>query len=1398
MTLLFPAGLWALLALPLLVLPYLLRERPHRRTVPALFLYQGIEPGSRLRLFGRPRFDPLFLLQALLILVVIAAIVRPALESDVSRAAIIVDNAATMQARDSSGRSRIDLGRAAVRERLAREPDSLWDVVALRPGVRIVATGAGAGEAARAVDGVEPVDLPHGDAGGAVAFLDGLAGRGYRKILVVTDRFAEREVAPFEVVRVGEPQPNRAIASFTIAPSPQGERAGVEVRNYDAARANVTIGIEDAETGKRLGGGPLGVSPGASATFSGTVAKAAAYRARLEPADGLAADDEAFAARAPERKRKVLLVSPLDLRGSGLVAPIASLGFELEAIAPTAYTTDLAAGRDLVIFHRTAPNDRPAVPAVFLLPPPVTYLPGYGETRTSPEIAVVDPTHPAVRYLKPGTLRPARAVSLRAGAEWTPLAVAHGALVVARASEPPAAVVGFDLLPFLGDRNRPASILLLDLVTWLARSAEPETATTGEPLVVPAEARAVVLPDGTRLAPPPSRVDTPDRGLYWIEIADRREPRARSLAITDSDLRARAQFPLPEPRAPVTPRLEKRTRPLWLYAAALALALLALETWRQRRRGPAPAAALALRAIVAALLVAALMDPARETPGEPRAGWILLDVSKSVLPATREDALERATKLAPAARLVRFAGRPVDDERADADDGATDLEAALARVVAGEEGPASVVLASDGWQTRGEARRVLASLRERGIRVETLPLTQPPPGNVGVVRLDLPARSEAGKAAVARVVVDSENASTAAGEIVLRRGASVVGRENVRLAPGESAVALPVLLAADGLAEFSATFRAADAATNRIAADDVAKAWVSVKGRPGILLVGSSESENRYLVRALQARGFRVDSRVGGGRLAGFEDHAALILNDIPRSDLAGGLPERIRDWVERGGSLVMTGGPRSFGLGGWRGTPVEEALPVRMKERERDEPRLAVALVIDKSGSMREERRMLYAREAARALAQKLDDDDRLTVIGFDREAFVVVPLSRVGDIRGDLESRLARLRPNGGTRLYPGLVAAERELLDEDVKRRHVIVLSDGLSEDADSAAGRRVYYDLALALSEQDITVSTIALGDSADADFLERLAGFGRGASHVTLDPSTLPDVVLGELGGPAGKEKTLKEEPVRPIPSPESPLVGEIARATREWPTVLGLVETIAKPRARVDVGTRARGEPPLIASWEFGSGRAVAFTTDAYGRWSDRWVRWDRWSPLWAAIATWLLPAGEEIGGDFAMAFAGDAIVVDAIFERELAGETLVAHAVGPDGKRKESPFQRVAPGLHRARLATTAPGDYRIEVRGARGPLTRPPLGFTIAAGAALERPRPEPNRALLDEIASATGGRAEPKAGEVPPVTGPAKREPLTHWLLIAALALFLIELIVRRARGAAVPARPLAKAA
>jgi len=772
---------------------------------------------------------------------------------------------------------------------------------------------------------------------------------------------------------------------------------------------------------------------------------------------------------------------------------------------------------------------------------------------------------------------------------------------------------------------------------------------------------------------------------------------------------------------------------------------------------------------------------------------LVADLSQSVLPAERDRALA-AVGAARDARAIGFATRPVPTTvaqlgkvAAEADGGATDIEAALFAAASDAPGGGPMFLLSDGWETVGDARRALDALARKRVRVYPIAERQPLAHDVAVVSLSLPAESPAGRSVQAAVLLTSDNPDVVAGRVVLRQGAKELWRADVRLPPGESVVARPILVTGEGLLEFAAEFQPSAAASDGDRDNDVAKGWIAVGGGKRLLLVGHARRDNRELEATLRARGFRVATvaRAEGEGLPDLSGYAGVILNDVPLSDLPSGTPETLREQVRSGSGLIMVGGPQSFGLGGYRGSPIEDALPVRMKERRHDEPTNSVALVIDKSGSMREERRIVFAREAARQLVEHLKDHDRITVIGFDREPFVIVPLSEVADIRDDFDRQIDRLRPAGGTRLYPALVEARRQLLGEEAKRRHIIVLSDGLSEDAENSGGRRQYYDLGLALAEQGVTISTIALGRDADSDFLERLASFGRGAFHATADAASLPEIVLGEFETHA-KEKTLAERDSRPLPSTDSPLVGQIARADGHWPSVSGFVETELKRDARRDVGI-AESDAPLVASWQYGRGRAVAVTTDADGRWSDRWLRWNQWSRLWSEIAGWAVPETRGEQARYAVAYRDGAIEVDYSRFDQDPGGALTAKISGPAGLAAEAPFSRLAVGHYRARFEARGAGDYKIELKSARGAITEQPLGYTVPRAEAAERPRREPNWTLLEEIARRTGGAVNPDVSRVPPAPAGETEHPLAPWMLGAGMLVFLLELILRRVRSA-----------
>jgi Mg-chelatase subunit ChlD len=1338
-----PTGLWWLAILPLLLLPYLLRQRPRRRLIPALFLFAGAEPAQRVRLGGRLRLRPLILLQLLLLLAAIGALCRPVLRATEVRAALVLDNSASLRTVESSGRTRFVAAVEGARDEVARHPATAWDLFVFSPAPHEVGTNLDAGTARGRLSELAVGDCAHPDESQLRTFLERLERKHYTGIFVFTDLRAS-STPSVSVTTVGSPQRNVAITDLTAVPAPFTSRAAtlsITVDNFSPRPASVPIHVL-GEHGEEIRGGVLEMGAHGSAAFAAEVPAEGRFTARIEGKDPLPFDDEASIASRVGGERNVLLVAS---DASGLDQLQKLLGFHLEVTTPDRYRPELARGRDLVIFHRSAPDQPTATSTLYLLPPSSPFLPNTTTKADAPSIVFPQSTHPLARYLNPAALRPRRLLTLAGAPGWQPLAVAESGAVIVEQPGPPRTVVsGMDLLPYLGERNRPVSILTLNLLSWLLRGPA-DAASAGEMQCTP-------------------------------------------VGRAESDLEHPRSLPLPAGGPPAAEPRE-RLHPLWGALTLFALAALACEAWFHRGGG---GLSWMLRAIAAALIVGAWLDPMRAIAGAAPAPLALVDLSKSLLEETRARAIG-ALGLSPQAPVLAFGGRPVAttldrmaSAAASADVEATDLEAAL--LSAADEAPegGAIFLVSDGWETRGDATRALDTLRRRGLRIFPIARAQSLGNDVAITSLTLPARGASGSAARAEVLLRSDNPKVVSARITVRQGPKVLVHDEVKIPPGDSVFGRPVLLNGEGLTEFTAELQALAPDTNADRSNDVAKAWVGLGGGKRVLLVGHERHDNRDLEHALSERGFRVTSaaRADGEAIPEPSRFAAVILNDVPLADLPPGYADELREEVRNGGGLAMVGGPQSFGLGGYRGSAVEEALPVRMKERRREEPTNVVALVIDKSGSMREESRILYAREAARQLVDHLKDHDRITVIGFDRQAFTIVPLADVGDIRDEFDERINRLRPSGGTRLYPALIEARRQLVGEEARRRHIIVLSDGLSEDAETSGGRRQYYDLALGLADQGVTISTIALGRDADTDFLERLASYGRGVFHETADASSLPEIVLGEFET-HGREKTLTEQELRPQPAEGSPLVGEIARADSRWPMVLGLVETELKPQARLDVGV-AGSESPLIASWEFGRGRAIAVTTDADGRWSDRWVRWEQWSRLWGDMLRWLIPETRAPQPRFALAYRDGALDIDYSRFEEESGGAVTARIVGPDGSAPQVALVRTAPGHFHGSFATRTAGDCRIEIRGAHGLVTDPPLGFTIPPSVSGERPRREPNWPLLETLASRTGGRSNPERTEVPAAPVPTRTEPLAPLLLGAATAVFLAELIARRVRN------------
>lgn len=857
-------------------------------------------------------------------------------------------------------------------------------------------------------------------------------------------------------------------------------------------------------------------------------------------------------------------------------------------------------------------------------------------------------------------------------------------------------------------------------------------------------------------------------------------------------------------------------RPEILYLLAI-LPLFWLWQWRAFR-SLATLVSLLLHSLVFGCIVLAAAGLHTFQPGAASIPVLVLDLSQSLTAAQRQWMRTTITQhIHPTAETptIVFAGTHKQVRWQDAEAllttpsanlqrTETDLAGALTPLLQSEPNR-HVYLFSDGWEVgpqtangeppnfdtnSEETHLLLPLLKAHGLKL--YPFLPPPVAsvpNVILQRFDLPPAIASGESVTLRVALENTNSDAVRGELIVSKRDQAVWRQTVTLAPGASLFTHPLVFALDdkGLIPLRATFTASAPRDDANPQDNRASAWVTVTAKEQILLLSAKAQDNRYLERVFRGRGLDVTAVNVTDQplaLAALGSYKAVILNNVARTRLPAALLTGLDDYVRNGGGFIMIGGEESLGLGGYKGTEIEEMLPLTLvPPQKKEEPRTAVMLVIDTSGSMRREAKMLYAKEGARAVAHNLKDKDYFGVIGFDTEPFVVIPLSLMGAIRADVEYRLDRLKASGGTFLFPALEEAKRQIERQSATRKHIIILTDGETGGSGSD-----YIDLVSAMHrEGKIIISAIAVGEEPNLRLMSRIADYGGGAFHHTTDPSTLADLFIDELQEKKKpEEKTMVEKELLPVPNPDSPFLKDLANRT--FPPLKGYVETQAKPGARTDVSLRTNGKrPPLAASWSYGQGKAVAFTSDANGRWSAPWVGWEGFSQFWSQTLQWCLPERkqEQTKTHFAatLGHSEAGLMVDLFsYGDSEEGRAASARVQGPDGTSAALSLQRLAPGHYQGIYRTTKAGDYRVEVTPPAGERLGP-FGYTLPPPQIAEVPQPQPNLRLLEALARATGGALNPDVSSLVQPVAPPEQNPLLPYLIPLAMALYFFELLVRR---------------
>ena len=817
----------------------------------------------------------------------------------------------------------------------------------------------------------------------------------------------------------------------------------------------------------------------------------------------------------------------------------------------------------------------------------------------------------------------------------------------------------------------------------------------------------------------------------------------------------------------------------WVLLLALLPVAWAVWEWRLSARR----AALLLKAATFLCVLLALSVPRMMVYQTKAAVAMLADTSASVTPqdlkneSALADKLENGrgrhwTRIIPFARVTRAAS--VDEHPKDgwqlrhtaaAPGHGTNLEAAIRDGVASM--PAGMVprlvLVSDGNENLGSVARGIWQAQQLGIPIDTVPLAGHAKPGLLLESVGFPGQVFSGEHFPVEVTLESPRAASATVEMTAE--GKTIGRSTVPLAAGANHLRLQATVNSVGAIALAGKISAGDLGEARF--EDA----VTLR-RPRVLLVSRDPADSeQHLVHTFEANQFEVE-RAPNGIPDKLDDFQLIVMNNWDMESIPTGRKEALEEFEKSGGGLLWIAGEHNVYVEK-KGQPedaLERSLPAKLAPPRSPEG-TAVVLIIDKSSSM-EGRKIELARLAAIGVVENLRPIDSVGVLIFDNSFQWAVNIRKAED-RTAIKRLIAGITPDGGTQIAPALTEAFQKILPQNAAYKHIVLLTDGISEEGDSMT-------LTKEAVANHVTISTVGLGQDVNRAFLEKVAESALGKSYFLNDPSGLEQILLRDVEEHTGS--TAVEKTLTPKVLKQSQVLEGVAMESA--PALKGYVRFQARPTAD-DVVEADKGDP-LLVLWQYGLGRSAVFTSDAKNRWAANWVTWPGFDRLWTNIFRDLLPHAPESETSADFDRANNELVVEYRLAHGVPEPAKIPdiYALGPNSFQAPLKVDKVAAGHYRGRLAI-GQNQGLFRVRPVADSRAFPEVGFYRQEDEMMEYGN---NVDLLRQIAAATGGRYNPSPRQVFDAGNRSIRSTMEVWpgLLALAIVLNLAELVLRKWKG------------
>ena len=701
------------------------------------------------------------------------------------------------------------------------------------------------------------------------------------------------------------------------------------------------------------------------------------------------------------------------------------------------------------------------------------------------------------------------------------------------------------------------------------------------------------------------------------------------------------------------------------------------------------------------------------------------------------------------------------------------IQLALSLPIGEHGGQKRLVLLSDGLQNVGEIADLLDLVRASEIEVFTLPLSSEREYEVWVRELRTPSQVRANETFSVRAIIETTT-DTAVQARLYRNDTPVDEPRMIALTQGKQPIDFPQRISEEDIYRYRIEL-SVDNATGDNPENNTGDGVTRVYGTPHILYIEGDTGETRSLKNVLEMNSLAVEvlsSSEFPTDLLTLQNSDAIILSNVSADDLSEPQIAHIESYVrDLGKGLVVIGGDRAFGRGGYHDTPLERALPLEMTPRQKKES-LALILVVDASGSMANyigpDQKIQLALEGVRASIQALDDEDRAGVIAFAAEIKMdLAPTTQHEEILHEVGT----LRPGSGTKMYPALERAYERLQTVDAKQKHILLLSDGKSEGA--------FIPLAKRIAADKMTLSTIAIGD-ADRALMKAIAEAGGGGYRDVGNVSELPKIMADEV---RQTQKYIVQEAFQPIINDgNSPMLAGINRL----PKLYGYIATSEKELAQTYI--HSHEDHPILAGWNYGLGRSVAFTSDVKPGWGADWIEWENFGRFWGQVVNWTLPSMDgamDLDLTVVPQNGRGTVFIDTASTPATYGLTFDVSLARPNGRGAVVELHRVTPTQYSGEFPLRERGSYLVTAQKKRDGQVESTDYESLVLSYPAEFAEFQTNRQLLDELASQTDGIFEPSPQQIVQHRGtPIEHlKPLSLPLLIASLILFVLEMILRR---------------